>query len=204
MMRNLVVVLLLLVSTTRAAEPLYTSDFAAAGYGSAAPGWLDLIDTRPSRNWAVDGNGFLRPMLKKYTGVIVYNGALGSGEKSAALGDAVISANFTKTVDPGLFFGLVTRLQDKQNHYAVTLTGDSMLELVKVAKGELTLLSSLPSYRRYQTGAEWKLDLAARGDLITAILRDEKGVELARVDAKDETFKSGAVGLTCSTYSAAR
>jgi len=32
--------------------PLYTSDFPAAGYGHAPPGWRDLIDRRPSRNWA--------------------------------------------------------------------------------------------------------------------------------------------------------
>jgi hypothetical protein len=187
-----------------APAPLYVSDFAASGYGNAPPGWLDLIDVRPSRNWAVDGKGFLRPMLKKYTGLIVYNGALASGESASSLTDALISTTFTKTPDPALFFGLVTRLQDKQNYYAATLTGDSIFELSKIVKGEREVLSSLPSYHRYTAGAEWKLELTAKGDLITAILRDEKGLELGRVDAKDDTFKSGKAGLLCSTYSAAR
>jgi hypothetical protein len=99
---------------------------------------------------------------------------------------------------------LFTRLRDAQNYYAVQFTGDSLLELVKFTGGKRELMSSLPSYHRYRDGAEWKLELAASGDMITAILRDETGLELARVDAKDNTFKSGRVGLTCSTYGAAR
>src|SRR5688500_15322479 len=83
------------VAAAEPPAPLYASDFAAAGYGNAPPGWLDLIDVRPSRNWAVDGKGFLRPMLKKYTGLIVYDGALASGEKAGDLKDAAISATFT-------------------------------------------------------------------------------------------------------------
>ncbi|MGB7157961.1 MAG: FAD-dependent oxidoreductase [Tepidisphaeraceae bacterium] len=191
-------------TTAPTPSPLYASNFSAVGYGNFPPGWLDLIDVRPSRNWAVDGNGCLRPMLKKYTGLIVYDGALASGEKAGALRDAAIAAAFTKTPDPALFFGLVTRLQDGQNYYAARFTGDSLLELVKFTKGERELMSSLPSMQRYPHGAEWKLELAAKGDMITAILRDESGLELARVDAKDETFKSGRLGLTCSTYSAAK
>src|SRR5687767_6900457 len=69
-------------TTAPAALPLYASDFAAVGYGNAPPGWRDLIDIRPSRNWAIDGKGFLRPMLKQYTGLIVYDGALASGEQA--------------------------------------------------------------------------------------------------------------------------
>jgi hypothetical protein len=184
--------------------PLYAGDVSAAGYGNVPAGWSDLIDVRPSRNWAVDGKGFLRPMLKKYAGLIVYEGALASGEKAGELKDVVISANVTKTPDPMVFVGLVTRLKDRQNYYAVQFTGDSLVELVKIANGERTLMSSLPSYRRYRDGAEWKLDLAANGDMITATLRDETGVEMARVEGKDDTFKAGRVGLWCSTYGAAR
>src|SRR5689334_14999060 len=76
--------------------PLYASDFAAAGYGSVPPGWHDLIDVRPSRNWAVDGKGLLRPMLKNYAGLIVYDGSLASGEKAGDLKDVIVSATFTK------------------------------------------------------------------------------------------------------------
>jgi len=191
-------------TTGPAPAPLYASDFAAAGYGQFPPGWLDLIDLRPSRNWAVDGKGYLRPMLKKYTGLIVYDGALTSGEKPASLTDAVITATFTKTTDPANFVGLVTRLQDAHNYYAARFTGDSLLELGKFTKGERELMSSLPSMQRYRDGAEWRLELAARGDMITAVLRDESGTELARVDAKDDTYRAGGVGLNCTTYAATR
>jgi hypothetical protein len=191
-------------SAAASPPPLYVGDFAAAGYGNVPPGWADLIDVRPSRNWAVDGRGFLRPMLKKYAGLIAYEGALASGEKPGALKDVVISAAFTKTPDPSVFVGLFTRLQDRQNYYAAQFTGDSLLELVKFTKGQRELLSSLPSFHRYRDGAEWKLELATTGDRITAILRDETGLELARVDAKDDAFGGGRVGLTCSTYGAVR
>jgi hypothetical protein len=191
-------------TTLPAPQPLYVSDFAAVGYGQFPPGWLDLLDVRPSRNWAVDGKGFLRPMIKNYTGVLVYQGALASGERPAELKDVAISTTFTKTPDPSLFVGLFTRFQDASNCYAVRFTGDSLLELVRLTKGERTLLSSLPSMRRYPYGAEWRLELVARGDMITATLRDETGVEMARVDAKDETYKSGRVGLNFTTYGAAR
>src|SRR5688572_6147398 len=56
---------------------LYETDFSDVSYGGAPDGWLDLGWQRPSRNWAVDGNGFLRLMVKRQTGTITYNGALG-------------------------------------------------------------------------------------------------------------------------------
>jgi hypothetical protein len=43
---------------------LYKSDFKNDRYGCIPAGWQDLIAERPSRNWAVDGNGFVRFMLK--------------------------------------------------------------------------------------------------------------------------------------------
>src|SRR5687768_17922887 len=98
------------MAATADAPPLYASDFASAGYGNAPPGWRDLIDRRPSRNWAVDGKNFLRPMLKDYVGVIVYDGALASGEKARDLKDATVAATFTKTEDPEVFFGLAARV----------------------------------------------------------------------------------------------
>src|SRR5688500_1522651 len=42
---------------------MYETDFFS--YGGAPDGWLDLGWQRPSRNWAVDGNGFLRLMVKR-------------------------------------------------------------------------------------------------------------------------------------------
>ena len=184
--------------------PLYTSDFPAAGYGHAPPGWRDLIDRRPSRNWAVDGKAMLRPMLKDYSGVIVYDGAVASGEKARELKDAVIVATFTKTEDPEVFFGLAARVRDKDNCYAARVVGDSLLELHRHRDGKSDVLASLATLKRYRHGDAWRLELGARGDVITAILRDDNGMELARVDGKDDALKSGWMGVTATTYGAAK
>src|SRR3954471_3658709 len=60
------VLLLIALLTMRLSSPaaetaaLYQSDFRNARYGCIPDGWEDLIAMRPTRNWAVDGNGFVR------------------------------------------------------------------------------------------------------------------------------------------------
>lgn len=184
--------------------PLYSSNFAACGFGNSAPGWLDLVDIRPSRNWAMDGNGLFRCMLKDYSGLIVYDGVLASGGKAKEIANAQIVATFTKTPDPAVSFGLAARVQDSQNYYAARFSGDNLLELIRVTEGKSVLLSSLPSMRRYHYPDEWKLAVATQGNLITAILQDEDGIEMARVDAKDDQYQSGWIGIACTTYAAAK
>ncbi len=44
---------------------LYETHFRDFRYGSIPDGWRDMNNLLPNRNWAVDGLGFVRPMLKR-------------------------------------------------------------------------------------------------------------------------------------------
>src|SRR6188768_1089072 len=77
--------------------PLFETDFRQAHYGGIPDGWRDLINERPSRNWAVDGNGFVRPMLKLHTGLLAYDGDTADAQTAHALADARLVAEFKKT-----------------------------------------------------------------------------------------------------------
>src|SRR5258708_7548039 len=90
---------LCVLHVARGAEPavLYREDFKATPYGCIPAGWRDLIDERPSRNWAVDGNGFVRPMLKLRTGLLAYDGYTAEARPARALADVRLVAGFKKT-----------------------------------------------------------------------------------------------------------
>ena len=184
---------------------LYEKDFSDIAYGAAPAGWRDLGWSRPSRNWAVDGNGFLRLMVKRQTGTIAYGGALSTGESgSDELQDVITSADFKKTEDEEVAFGIVGRLRDSENYYHARLVGTHRFELLKVKDGTTALLGSLISLEPYEERRIWRMTLALRGELMTAVLADEKGRELARIDGRDDEFKAGRVGLRCTTYAAAK
>jgi len=70
--------------TAAAAElpALYESSFSTTRYGRIPDGWRDLNGVRPSRNWAVDGNGRLRQVIKGRTGLVVYDGYTDVSAKS--------------------------------------------------------------------------------------------------------------------------
>src|SRR5688500_16143896 len=102
------VVSLVPVAPTRAGSPvppesakkaagftLYQATFSPAEYGQTPAGWRDLLAHRPSRAWAIDDGGFLRVMLKKYTGLLAYSGALAAGS-SDQVADAVITTELKK------------------------------------------------------------------------------------------------------------
>jgi hypothetical protein len=59
----------------------------------------DLAAVRPSRNWAVDGNGFLRQLIKNKTGLVVYQGDTAEAKSASTLADVRILAQFKKTED---------------------------------------------------------------------------------------------------------
>src|SRR6187200_243809 len=80
-------------------RPLYESEFKTAQYGCIPDGWQDLIAERPSRNWAVDGNGFVRATLKLRTGLLVYAGYTANVKPAHALAEARLVAEFKKTED---------------------------------------------------------------------------------------------------------
>lgn len=210
-----------------AAEPvLYSTEFNKTALGRVPDGWVDLIDYRPSPNWAVDGKGFLRIMMKEYVGfpvdgdrkrrldyvsrnglkysvgLLVYDGALADGSKASALANVRVSTTFKKTNDQNVFFGLVLRTKDRENYYAARVGSGDKLEIIKVSGNAETVLASLISRDRMGSAA-WTMTFEANGDLLTARLIDEKGVEQSRVDAKDGEYSSGAAGLTGTTFAAA-
>jgi hypothetical protein len=195
---------------------LYESDFKSARYGGIPDGWRDLINERPSRNWAADGNCFVRPMLKGHTGLLVYNGYTADVKPAHALADARLVAEFKKTEDEAVTFGIAGRVVNRDNFYLARFSGTGRLELVKVKDGrELALdfakpvgdLATRPTglvtLQRYREGERWKLSLTLEGDALTTAVFDAEGREQARLSALDGEFKRGNPGLRCTTFAAA-
>ncbi|MSU28461.1 MAG: FAD-dependent oxidoreductase [Pedosphaera sp.] len=196
--------------------PLHASEFKSTRYGHIPDGWRDLISERPSRNWAVDGNGFLRPMLKLRTGLLVYDGYTADVKPAHALADARLVAEFKKTEDEPVSFGLAGRVVDRDNFYLARFSGTGRLELLKVKDGKELPLdyakavndrparpTGLVTLKRYREGERWKLALTLAGEVLTAAVFDAEGVEQARLSAIDGEFKRGQPGLRCTWFAAA-
>src|SRR3569623_3330553 len=99
-------------------QAIVETNFTETPYGQTPSGWRDLVNYRPARNWAVDGNGLLRVMIKEYvgdptegdrlirrkyletsgmqhfTGLLAYGGPLPHGMTAAKLTDVAASADF--------------------------------------------------------------------------------------------------------------
>lgn len=197
-----------------APETVYSVDFSDAGLGALPPGWKDLVALRPTANWAVDGKGFLRPMLKNYTGLLVRVDQAG---RPLSVNDAIVSADFKLTEDATVSLGVVGRMQDANNYYLARFTGDSRLELLRVKDGVEIPLDrlSLPkpvamrptgqiALIRWREGKVWSLALTMQGSKLTARVCDESGREMVRMDATNSDLSAGAVGLRGTTFAAAR
>jgi hypothetical protein len=198
------------------ATALYESDFPGARYGTIPAGWRDLINVRPSRNWAVDGRGFVRAMLKLRTGLLVYDGYTADVKPAHALEDARIVAEFQKTEDETVSFGVVGRVVDRDNFYLARLSGAGRLEFIKVKDGREAALdfakpigetamraTGLVTRQRYREGQRWTLSLTLQGAALTATVFDAEGHEQARLSARDDEFKRGQPGLRCTRFAAA-
>lgn len=144
-------------------------------------------------------------MWKGETGLMVYEGPLADGQMGGQFTDGVLSAQFQKTADPEVFFGLAGRVQDKHNHYSARFSGTAELALIKVTGGEPQVLAALPTRNRYQEGQVWSISMTFDGPRITAQVFDESGVEQARVDAKeDKAGAPGAAGLQATNFTGAK
>lgn len=195
-------------------ETVYSVEFSKSPLGTLPPGWKDLIALRPSANWAVDGKGFLRPMLKGYTGLLVRVDEVG---ESLPVTDATVAAEFKVTEDATVSLGVVGRMQDANNYYLARFTGDSRLELLRVKDGSETpldrvLLAKPTAMRptgqialtRWREGKIWSLALTMQGAKLVARVYDESGREMVRLDATNAELVSGAVGLRATTFAAVR
>ncbi len=211
-----------------ASDVLFETKFSDVKAGEIPPGWRDLIDYRPSRNWAVDGKGFLRVMMKEYlgnpvdgerkrradylakyglkylSGVLAYEGLLADGSKAGALASASASARFKKTSDDDVFLGVVLRLQDRDNYYEARFLAADRVKIIKVSAGTESELASLVTRTRIAPDAVWELEFRADGDLLSVFVRDDKGEEQARVYAGDPDFSAGFAGLKATTFASAR
>lgn len=229
-MKHLAATLLLLSFSTSFAAPntLYSVNFDQTPLGQTPAGWKDLVNYRPSRNWAVDGNGFLRVMLKEYVGnpvdgdrksrreyleggglrhfhgLLVYEGPLADGGDPRALRDVLATATFKKTTDANVSFGVVLRVKDRDNYYEARFVGADRLRVLKIKDNTETELASFVTRQRPAEGEVWTLEFSAVSEQLTARVRDAKGVEQARADALDEEFPNGAAGLKATTFAAAR
>jgi hypothetical protein len=192
----------------------YSVDFGRTPPGRLPGGWQDLVAIRPSANWAIDRQGFLRPVLKHYTGLIVRTDASG---RLLRVADGTLAAEFKLTEDESVSFGLVGRLQDERNYYLARFTGGSRLELIRVRDGVEEALDRVPlpagvtprttgqyARDRLREGRVWSLSLTLRGKQLTARVHDETGREQVRLDALDDGLAEGTVGLRGTTFAAAR
>lgn len=229
-MKCLVVVFLFLsiAAGLAAQNTLYSVKFDQTPLGQTPAGWMDLVNYRPSRNWAVDGKGFVRVMLKEYVGnpvegdrktrrdyleggglrhfhgLLVYEGPLANGEDARALRDVRAGASFKKTSDANVSFGVVLRVKDRDNYYEARFIGADRLRILKIKDNAETELSSFVTRQRLAEGEVWTLEFAAAAGNLTARVIDAKGLEQARTDAQDDEFPSGATGLKATTFAAAR
>lgn len=205
-------------SVTYAGESnfFYQNDFSGTRCGAIPEGWRDLINIRPNRNWAVDSKGIMRPMLKKNTGLVVYDGGMKSGVSAAALTDTKVVAKFQKTEDESVSFGIVSRVIDRDNYYLARFCGSTRLELIKVKNGcEQALDSVEPAggltprptgmvvLDRYRESEQWALSLTVSNKHLSASVFDANGREQAHLESVDGEFKQGNSGLCCTTFSGA-
>jgi hypothetical protein len=190
-------------ATADDATTLSRETFQTHPYGEIPAGWTDCIARRPSRGWIVDGAGFLRPTLKRSTGLLSYDGYLATARPARQLTDAVLEARFKTLPDDGEVFGIVARRQPDGGYYCGRFRGAMTLELVAIVDGTETLLGRGTTLRRYTEGDRWRLEFAQWAARLTAIVRDDMGTVMARVDAVDSRFTSGPPGLVATPYAAA-
>src|SRR5436190_23777658 len=75
-------------------------------------------------------------MLKLRTGLLVYAGYTADVKPAHALADARVVAEFKKTEDAAVTFGVAGRVVDRNNYYLARFSGADRLELLKVKDGK--------------------------------------------------------------------
>lgn len=191
--------------------------FDETPYGRTPANWIDLAEQAPSRGWIVDGKGQLRFVHKLRIGLLAFNDRFLDGTKPTSLTEATVSADFYKTEDAEVTFGLAGRIVDRDNYYLARFRGNDRLELLKVVKGrEVHLdvrppsegfsprLPGLATRDRYRpTEPPWSLELLLVDDRIEATVHDGLEQVQAKLTARDTEFTRGRVGLCCTPFASA-
>ncbi|MSR43587.1 MAG: FAD-dependent oxidoreductase [Pedosphaera sp.] len=195
---------------------LYEETFSHTAYGRTPKGWRDLTNVRPSRNWAVDGNGALRQTIKNHSSLIVFDGYTLQPKPANSLTDARIVVPFTKTEDDAVSFGIAGRVKDRDNYYLARFRGTQRLELLIVKEGVESPLDAVPlpdlkerrptghvTLHRYRAGQRWSLSFTMQKNRLEAVVYDQDGIEQARISALNDEFTKGAQGLYCTRFASA-
>lgn len=202
---------------------LMQQQFNDISYGNIPAEWEDLMYRRPSRNWLVDAQGFLRHVLKNRSnkltydpfsdafsespttpnrpGLITWDGVKNRVSFRPGIG-LKVQATFKKTEDQDVFFGIAGRVADKSNFYTVMLKGDNRLVIAKILNDSLIPLTEIVSLKRYGHPEQWKIAAVFQDDLITGLLYDEQGNLMARADARDAEFTATRFGFYATEYAA--
>lgn len=207
--------------------PIYSAQFPRYQLGDIPAGWSDLVNYRPNRNWAVDGRGFLRVMLKEYVGnpttgdrrvrreyleqfgmkyfagLLAYEGGLTDGGSADRLENVRLESAFKKTPDPNVFFGMFLRLTDRDDYLAARFLGSNQLQIIRVRAGSETVLKETTTKATYAGQMIWTMEFSARDRKLSARLLDGERHEQAVVETEVADRYSGSVGLTATTFAAA-
>lgn len=199
-------------------KPLGEWIFKNTPLGGIPENWEDILYRQPSRNWMVDEKGFLHHMLKNRNNRYAYDPFSDDFKESpttetrpgliALKGDQFpvnfrVRTSFKKTEDADVFYGVAGRIVSKGNFYAVLLTGDCRLQIVKVKNDKQLLLSELVLLSRYKYPEEWQIEVSFYDDLITGLVYNRQGKLLGRADARDGEFNTGSCGIYATDYAAA-
>src|SRR5690606_28198084 len=147
-------------------------------------------------------DGFLEtPTTETRPGLITWEPAL-SGAQTRHV-PIRIQATFKKTDDEEVIFGIAGRVIDKSNFYAILVEGNDRLRIVKSKNDTIITLTEIVSLRKYRYPEIWRVTAAFNDDLITGILYDANGQEVARIDARDAEYDTMRFGFYCTDYAAA-
>ncbi len=178
-----------------AQQTIRFGDSSYARYGSIPKEWTDMHSRKPSRNWMVDGEGFLRPVLKRSQALIKLNKTFAD--------DFSVTASFKKTADSEVFFGIALSIKDSANFIAAKVVADDRLQIVRVKDKQEKLLTEIVLMERYKYPEVWKMTVAVKGNIVSATVSNARGNVMAQAGAKDADFAKGNIGLYCTDFSAA-
>jgi pectate lyase len=156
--------------------PLYSDDFEIR----IAPYWQ-----RPAGLWDVVSDDGINDVYRQSSVAAGASSIIG-----VPTGDQIVEARAQAISFDGAdrWFGIVSRYQDQQNYYYITLRNSNTILLRKLVNGVPTTLDSAPL--TVATGTWYTLRLEAIGSSLRAYVNNQQLLE-----AEDTTFASGIYGF---------